>query len=500
MTHRDLLEALGEIDPQYLKSLDLLYKEEPLWRCIMKKSVKFAVTAVSVVLTLGVIAIAMFLQSGPEVDGPAGNEIVSATEINMEKPPVEDPRPISCEEEVDGEPVVILTERRFAQGTKELENCYTLLKEGDSPNILFEFLPEDPTARDARITSLKTEIMAGKGPDAFLLSSYIALASELQPLFNDPESAMRSGFFLPLNDLINESDIINMSNVNTTVFDAGKLGNVQYMMPLLYNIGIAVVNADDLAVDSAPSSWQEVLDCKDEKLKSTMMGPAFVYPGNTFPSLADYENGRLTFSQEELLTRIQEIAAGYDYGERSETVSTFTSSQLCNPLLSDLEASKAEEHAFLPLPNEDGGITANITAFAAVNANAKHPRAAFSVLETLFREELLTYDGITRMNYSSDMPYAVHYGPNFYSVSMMALAHGISVMDKAFLDSDSFHISQEDRGALKQCFDRINHAHFTSRLDSELCGALIQIVGADADLEETVAQTYAALQMMLAES
>lgn len=501
MTGKDeFLFALSDIDRKYVRCISPMLREKKVspWRYIMKKSVKFAVTAAAAVLTIGFIAVAVSLQNGPV---PAGNEAASAADINMEKPLVEDPRPISCEEEVDGEPVVILTEKRFSGAAKALKSCYTLLEEGDSPNILFEFLPEDSAARDTRITNLKTEIMAGGGPDAFLLDSGIVLESDPQPLFEDPESAMRSGLFLPLNDLINESDIINMSNINTTVFDAGKVGNVQYMMPLLYNIGIKVVNADDLSADSVPSSWQEVLDCKDEKLKSAMMmGPAFTYPGSTFPSLADYENGRLTFSQEELLTRFQEILTDCDSDSSEDCERVSTLSQLSVPLLCDLEASKVKKRAFLPLPNEDGGITANVTAFAAINANAKHPRAAFGVLETMFRKELLTCDGITRMNYSDDRPYDMHYGPNFYFTSMTSLVHGISVMDKAFLDSGSFRIPQEDRDALKQCFDKINHAHFTSQLDSELSYAMTQIYGANADVEETVAQTYAALQMMLAES
>lgn len=500
MTKWDLDTAFGSVDLNYVKSIRVFTKKLPSWRCMMKKSVKFAVTTAAVLLTVGVIAIAIFLQNIPKTDGPAGNETVSATDIDMEKPQVEDPRPISCEEEVNREPVVILTEWRFEDGAKKLKRCYDLLKEGGSPDLLFQFLPEDPTARDTKITSLKTEIMSGKGPDAFLLSSDTTLDANFTPFFEDAQSAMRSNLFLPLNDLINESDIINMSNINTTVFDAGKVGNVQYLMPILYNFGIAIVNADDLTADNLPSSWQEVLDCEDRKLRTTMMGPASLFPGNTFSSLADYDTGCLTISQEQLQKRFQEIAADYIYDHSAGHERISDISQLSTPLLYDLEASQVKKHTFLPLPNENGGITANVTAFAAVNANANHPRAAFAVLEILFREELLTRDGITRMNYSSDMPYAMHYGPTFYSVSMMSLANGISVMDRAFLDSDSFHIPQEDKDALKQCFDKIDQAHIISHLDNELYRALPTIVGANADLEKTAAQTYAALQMLLAES
>ncbi len=73
MTEWDLAEAFGKADGKFIEKTARFFSRRPTWRCVMKKSVKFAVTAAAVVLTVGVIAVAMFLQNRPATMGGVGS-------------------------------------------------------------------------------------------------------------------------------------------------------------------------------------------------------------------------------------------------------------------------------------------------------------------------------------------------------------------------------------------------------------------------------------------
>ena len=74
--------------------------------------------------------------------------------------------------------------------------------------VVIERLPKDPESREVRFKQLRTEIMAGKGPDVFLLPTNTneVVTSEfdvfdLEPLFPDVNQAMYNGLFLDISEL-----------------------------------------------------------------------------------------------------------------------------------------------------------------------------------------------------------------------------------------------------------------------------------------------------------
>lgn len=120
--------------------------------------------------------------------------------------------------------VIVTDEQEFTH-----ENGITrLAKEiyGDL-NVEFFVLSEDTQERETQISSLRVEIMAGGGPDGYLLSSptsNMTFNGEGHPatLFPDVQRTMQAGAFLPLDDYIKESEYLRSEDHFAPVFDTGK--------------------------------------------------------------------------------------------------------------------------------------------------------------------------------------------------------------------------------------------------------------------------------------
>ena len=94
-------------------------------------------------------------------------------------------------------------------------------------NVEFFVLSEDAQERETQISSLRVEIMAGGGPDGYLLSSTtsnMTFNGEGHPatLFPDVQRTMQAGAFLPLDDYIKESEYLRSEDHFAPVFDTGK--------------------------------------------------------------------------------------------------------------------------------------------------------------------------------------------------------------------------------------------------------------------------------------
>ena len=116
----------------------------------------------------------------------------------------------------------------FARMAAKAEELYDI-------KVEFVGIPDETNeTRSYVIQQMRTEIMAGKGPDLFLLPSG-GETINCEPLFLNVEEAMHSGIFLPLDDLIAEAEILNMENHFQVIMDAGKVGDKQLVLPLIYN-------------------------------------------------------------------------------------------------------------------------------------------------------------------------------------------------------------------------------------------------------------------------
>ena len=94
--------------------------------------------------------------------------------------------------------------------------------EGGS-EVEFIIIPTDKNEAEMKISELRTELMAGEGPDIFLLECEQPAQEEVRDgLFVDLEKTMETGLFLPLDEYIENAKHMDTSGWNQTVLDAGK--------------------------------------------------------------------------------------------------------------------------------------------------------------------------------------------------------------------------------------------------------------------------------------
>ena len=309
-------------------------------------------------------------------------------------------------------------------------------KEHENVKVVIEQLPQDPTARKIMLERLGTEIMAGKGPDIFVLPaartnmdiaapmwfSGIQLASEsYEMLFPDVELSMYNGLFADISEYYDADTELDKENLVTAVMDAGIVGDARYVLPLRYNIPLIYVDVDRMA-DAGVSMDifdQDIVSMMDDIAESGLdwlAAGAYLnqikhYALNFFPDVVDYEAQEVTITKDELTTFMRSyVSMRQQQGSQrnSNGISTFSSyiagvesvpakndsyglvtADLDTALSSVLIAKDAGTNlAMYPLRATDGSVIADVTFYGAVGAGCKEPELAYELLRGVLSEEV----------------------------------------------------------------------------------------------------------------
>ena len=117
--------------------------------------------------------------------------------------------------------------------------------------------------------------------------------------------------------------------------------------------------------------------------------------------IADYEQEKLLLSADMLTEQLEKAFVFSEAG--SKLTEEIQSAENMNKVLAGpnlqntvplLKGEKDKTHALWSVKNIDSGITANVTLYAAVNRNTEQPEEAFSFLDTLLSDEIMTGQGM----------------------------------------------------------------------------------------------------------
>ena len=213
-------------------------------------------------------------------------------------------------------------------------------KKHENVTVVVERLPADFDAREVRLQQLRTEIMAGKGPDIFLLPTSMTnlITDEYEPeifylesLFPDVNQAMHNGLFMDISDLYDADTELDKDGLLTTVMDAGKVGEARYTLPLRYNIPVIfldVARLEEYGIDRTIYQ-QGIIDLMNDVTTCGLDWLAagaetielYDYILNYFPEVIDYQNQEVLIAREELLAFLnsfcaaEAVADGIEAGE-----------------------------------------------------------------------------------------------------------------------------------------------------------------------------------------
>ena len=289
-------------------------------------------------------------------------------------------------------------------------------------DIEIETLPKDENGRREMFQRLQTEIMAGKGPDVFVLPCHYLLD---RPLIQDVNQAMRNGMFADLNVYYDADQALGKESLIPAVMDAGVVDGKRYVLPLWYDLPVFSVNRTlltqtgfdaDLFSQGYLGAMSKVEAAKASVLAADLaeFSPLLVNTLNLFPQLIDYDSQQILLTKAELtefaekyhaLGDIQESRQAFweryipmDLGfyiEYGEDLSWWASKQRAveitglNVALANVAIAKMEgiDLEIVPMTAADGTLIADVTLWGAVSARCENEELAYSFLRLLLSEE-----------------------------------------------------------------------------------------------------------------
>ena len=283
------------------------------------------------------------------------------------------------------------------------------------PNIEITFVSpasSDLAEREAVISQLNAEILSGGGPDLFIMEGYRRTESNLFP---DIEKAMANGAFLDLTEAMERQGLSREEDFYTAVLDAGQWEGRQYVLPLGFSVPLMTSAADVLyassfdlqrAMHTMDSLLTELLRIHEEQsiLVITSIDPLDVLAQPVLDYEAHqvrldtsavrralelekifrtgdmaYDLARGSFDTSDPVQVQDEFAQGVPFAVLNESDFSMNLLRQCQAL--------GIETSVMPIPNEEGTVTARIGSYVMGNRNTKYPEEVADLLLYLVGEE-----------------------------------------------------------------------------------------------------------------
>lgn len=373
---------------------------------------------------------------------------------------------------------------------------------GGPSSVEIEIAPIRENERDVYLTSLRTEMMSGGGPDVFVCGCGTGYHQketngklndgewiESEPLFKFPQQAMKRNMFLALDEYIEKAQFMEWDKLTPVVMEAGRTEKGQLLLPMTYTVATTAFREAD--VEHTPSKdmkWEDMLSGGPHMPLAAIA--VLDHMGNGLAPFADYEHDKLAVSEEEMVRYYSEKLDNREkYKEESDVPYTgFDLKVLHEYDLSvyDEGFDKDDPIVLVPLYSRNGGYMATVTSFAGINVNTKYPDEAFWVVDYLLGEECQRSILYAHMTFAQAVP----------------TLEGLMTQDTAVSDGietvfmpDSFY---EQFCAVR---DNISFADFATPLDIEFRQLYFDLLNSSQKSRESIIHdAYTRMNMQLAES
>lgn len=381
-----------------------------------------------------------------------------------------------------------------------VEQLLKEIKESGGPeNVTYEFIEDRGEDREGALTRLRTEIMGGGGPDVFVISQQ-GFGNDL---FKFVEKKMEEKIFLPLDGYMEQAQFMDPVGMNQAVLSGGRNSKGQQMViPLRYNFPATMLPAEETKLDlSQAHSLADMLDGSDPALTEVLASwwnPDPEWGGfnwgvsEVLGKRADYAKEKLLLSQEEFRETVKQLCQFAQGAEEGSGLS-MTWIWKFRPLDKSISWRK-DPVAIVPLYNVQGGVTAKIEKFAAVNRNAQNPAGAFWVVDYMLGEEQFQDADIHRYMNSYSLP--------IYDGLMKESAMLPYLKDNGERDPDNFiYYDDQDWQAVDAARGQITSAEFPTELDKEIDSLIQNVVSAPQDQrDKLIDECYRKLEMLIGEA
>ena len=313
-----------------------------------------------------------------------------------------------------------------------IDDCNKYLGLGiSSEDIEVDVIPGpevDLAARSAALQRIRTEIMSGEGPDVFICRTPSNFASirgfkdedetiDGMRLFPYVEKSREEGLFLPLDEMLSDLTLTDTDDLIPQLLEGGKnKAGEQVVIPLTFTVPGVVFSgttSNPIYGNEVPevqyegTSWDDVLRGDDPLLSELSIWAMDYYRFDEnyirtgghasalfclFPETADFKNEVPALSEEELFELVKDAIEGCRRARNREPEQYSASVFFERRNLTSGDAwaiprNGSNAYTLVPMRNLQGGSTAMVMSYCAVNANTRKKEKAMEVIDALLTKD-----------------------------------------------------------------------------------------------------------------
>ena len=363
--------------------------------------------------------------------------------------------------------------------------------------VRIQRLPDDKEKREIEIQKLRTKIMAGKGPDVYLLESVRENAAEaVMPLLENPYQTMQSGALASLDEFMEKDSYWEDNTYHEAILKAGQYDGRQYIIPMsvLYYVLPRPDDMEKMKGDTLQEWMQQAVSSDDFRLKQAFYGLA-LQTARWIQPAADYEKAEVKFDKE----RWKELARDciqFDIDVQDEVINSDIDSRFV--FKDSMEVLYYNEQSPLGLqvvPDIEGRKMASIMSYGTVGMSSDLKQEAYDFLMLFLNDRTQKYQ-------------------KEHSEDSMKLPAFYGYLDKSFtpVQENAFEVwmnypSEEVLQEMQQSFRELDGAYFLTGAERELFEGLDQIAGNcsrpgydwSAEIDKLVDSVWNTYKMMVSE-
>lgn len=302
---------------------------------------------------------------------------------------------LACKEEKQ-DTLTICTEEALLYDVEEVVRYFKDSQE-TPVDIQISYIPSKQEDRASVCKRWRTELMAGKGADLYIMKDYgisrNISVSEEEMLLADPNKLLTSGVFLDLSEYIREDE--DFQSCFAPVMEAGAVNGRQYIVPFTFNV--TLLRSPD---GKGSLTYRDCTDPLTDLLESGKLGALsaadlLFYVKDWIGSSFDYQKGKVMFSPEDV-SQILEYAV--DEAQKGIKEGSYEVVSIQNdryPHTSFGIEMEIPEYQYLPFPTLDGRFSATIFSYGAIGRTCKDPDLAYEFLKIFWSEGFASGEGLT---------------------------------------------------------------------------------------------------------
>ncbi len=264
-------------------------------------------------------------------------------------------------------------------------------------DIVTTLLLNDNTERaEAEMKKMRTKIMAGKGPDLFILQGVTPGEQEMTYLFPNVNKTMQNGVFACLDKYMEKDQRWETEEVMEKALEAGTYRNKQYVMPLEIEFPMFMQEKNGAIDYSKAKNLKEcaeiVKNSNDIRVVDDFMQLQYSIKGTLLEPAVDYETNQMLMEKQpfvDYVTYVQNSFYNAPFLEERSNISSGMPHRLFFHV-DEWKMGNGEktEIDFQLVPGINGQKIAQVASYGAVSMNSTKKEVAYDFLVSFMNRDI----------------------------------------------------------------------------------------------------------------